>query len=205
MVEKFNVVGNRPHIRTEKELAIIDKDKADAAFKKNKKIILEKYLITNGFVKYKTNSYVRKNKIDVLEYIDLQKERYGSKTFTVNCSIMPLYVPHDYLIIGFGARLGELICDKDIWWDYANDDIAQASFQNVLDAIDRFVLPWFDKYSDEKSLMEKLLEDKKKSERTGIGISYKNKEWIDALKKCDNRNDIISENILKLKLPNRLI
>lgn len=205
MVEEFNVAGNRPHIRTENEMAIIDKDKADAAFKENKKIILEKYLISNGFVKYKTNSYVRKNKIDVLEYIDLQKERYGSKTFTVNYSIMPLYVPHDYLTIGFGARLGELICGKDIWWDYANDDIAQVSFQNVLDAIDRFLLPWFEKYSDEKILMEKLLEDKKKREQIRVDIPYKNNEWIFALKKCDNRNDIISENINKLKLPKRLI
>ncbi len=35
----------------------------------------------NDFYRYKTNAYVRLNNIGLLEYIDLQKERYGSKTF----------------------------------------------------------------------------------------------------------------------------
>lgn len=205
MFGKFKLKGNRVHIRTDEELADIDGALADEAFGKYKKNILDEYFITNGFIKYKSNSYVRKNKVDVLEYLDLQKERHGSKTFTINVSIMPLYVPHDYVVIGFGDRLGKFICNKDIWWDYANDDIAYESFQNVKEAIDRFVLPWFNKYSDEKCLMEKLLEDKKNSKRTGIGVSYKNEEWINALKESVDRTAIIADNVSKLKLPKKIL
>ena len=201
---KFKLKGNRTHIRSEKEMLLVDKQVADEAFKKYKKDILDSYLISKGFIKYKSNSYVRKNKIDVLEYVDLQKERYGSKTFTVNYAIMPLYVPHDYLVTGFGSRLGKLICDKDIWWDYANDSIAQVSFQNVADAMERFVVPWFDKYASEDALMKKLMEDKKKREQTGLGIPYKNEEWFNALEERGNRTEIILENIEKLKLPKKM-
>lgn len=203
MFGKFKIKGNRAHLRSEEELVNVDKAEADDAFKKYKQTILDKYLAEKGFVKYKTNAYVRKNKIDVLEYIDLQKERYGSKTFTVNYAIMPLYVPHDYLALGFGDRLGTLICDKDIWWDYANDSIAQVSFQNVADAVERFVMPWFDKYAIEDILMKKLMEDKKKREQTGMGIPYKNEEWISSLKEDKARANIIGENIDRLKLPKK--
>ena len=201
---KFKLKGNRTHIRSEKEMLLVDKQVADEAFKKYKKDILDSYLLSKGFIKYKPNSYVRKNEIDVLEYVDLQKERYGSKTFTVNYAIMPLYVPHDYLVTGFGSRLGKLICDKDIWWDYANDSIAQVSFQNVADAMERFVVPWFDKYASEDALMKKLMEDKKKREQTGLGIPYKNEEWLNALEERGNRTEIILENIEKLKLPKKM-
>ncbi len=204
MFVKFKFKGNRAHIRTEKELENVNKTEAEEAFKKYKQIILDKYLISKGFIKYKTNGYVRRNEIDVLEYIDLQKERYGSKTFTVNYAIMPLYVPHDYLVLGFGDRLGTLICNKDIWWDYANEAIAQVSFQNVADAIERFVMPWFDKYATEDALMKKLMEDKKKREQTGLGIPYKNEEWISSLKEDKARANIIWENIDRLKLPKKL-
>ena len=205
MFRKFEIKGNRAHIRVYEELTEIDKLAADEAFKKYKKMILDEYLVSKGFIKYKTNGYVRKNKIDILEYIDLQKERHGSKTFTVNYALMPLYVPHDYMVIGFGDRIGIAISNRDIWWDYANESIAKISFQNVVEAIDKFVLPWFEKYSNEKKLIKKLLEDKKKKERKGLGVTYKNKEWLESLERCEDRSSIISGNIEKLKLPQKLL
>lgn len=205
MLERFEINGSRPHIRLDEELAAMDKAEADAAFKENKKFLLDEYLILKGFTKYKTNSYVRRNGIDVLEYIDLQKERYGSRTFTVNYAMMPLYVPHDFLITGFGGRIGKLICGRDTWWDYADRNIAQISFQNIVEAIDKFVLPWFEQYSDEKNLLEKLFEDKTKSEKTGIGTGYKNREWIAALEEQGDYKEIISMNYKRLKLPKKLM
>lgn len=205
MFDEFELEGNRPHIRLDEELVGLDKNAADEAFKKNKRMILDAYLIANGFMKYKANAYVRKNRINVLEYIDLQKERYGSKTFTVNYAIMPLYVPHEYLVTGFGGRLGSLICKKDIWWDYANEEVAQLSFQNVADAIERFLMPWFEQYVNEECLLEKLHEDRERRERTGRGNPYKNEEWISAFAKWRAADDIISQNISALKLPKKLI
>ena len=117
----------------------------------------------------------------------------------MNYAMLPLYVPHDFLCIGFGGRIGELICGKDTQWNYADGDIAQVSFQNVTEAIDRFILPWFEQYADEEKLRKKLLEDKKRIEITGIGTGYANQEWILALERCEYRDNSISTNFARLK------
>lgn len=200
----FKIQGNRCHLRSEEELAMVDKKAADEIFKTLKKTVLDEYMKANGFAKYKTNAYVRKNKIAVLEYLDLQKERYGSKTFTVNFSIMPLYVPHDYIVTGFGDRLGTMIRNKDTWWDYADETAARVSFQNVKEAIDRFVMPWFEKYADEVYLKEELLRKKQHYLKKGLGIPYKCEEWISAFDHPEQWEQIILENIQKLKLPKKL-
>lgn len=204
MRDKFMICGNRTHIRTDEEMLAVDKAIADKAFKKYR-AILEDYLTSQGFLKYKTSAYVRRNAIDLLEYIDLQKERYGSKTFTVNYSLMPLYVPHDYMVTGFGGRLGELIQGKDVWWDYATYDAAEASFQNVTRAIELFLLPWFEKYSDETYLRKELQKEKRYSRWTGKGSSYKNNEWLNAMDDRINKTEVIDGNIQKLKLPKVLM
>lgn len=203
MYNQFKICGNRPHIRTDEEMLAVNKAAADKAFKKHKEV-LDEYLKSKGFLKYKTNAFVRKNDIDLLEYIDLQKERYGSKTFTVNYAIMPLYVPHDYIETGFGGRLGELINGRDIWWDYAVEEAAKISFQNVSGAIEIFLLPWFEKYSDEQHLRKELQKYKKNSRHIRIGIPYK-EEWLNAIDNRADRRAIIDSNIQKLKLPKGLM
>ena len=205
MFGRFKIKGARPYIRLDEELELIDKKAADAAFKACKKRILDEYLCSKGFIKYKSNSYIRRNGIDVLEYIDLQKERYGSKTFTVNYAMLPLYVPHDFFGIGFGGRVGELINGKSIWWDYADEEIAEISFQNVVSAIERLILPWFERYSDEQELMKKLLKDRETSEKTRIGTGYRNREWIKALEEKGDYREIVVLNCENLKLPKKLM
>lgn len=200
MFKKFVLQGNRVHIRTEEELLMVDKAVADGAFKKYSKELFAAYLIEQGFSKWKTNAYVRRSPIDLLQYIDLQKERYGSKTFTVNCAIMPLYVPTEYMMTGFGSRLGEFIVGKDIWWDYADDETANISFQNVLQAVRQFVLPWFQKYDDENVYRKQLKRDSKKS-----FCGYDAGLWLEAIDGRSHEDHVISENIRRLKLPKKLI
>lgn len=200
MFKEFILQGNRTCIRTDNEMLSVDKTTADLAFKKYSKDILGEYLKKQGFYKWKTNSYVRRNDIDLLEYIDLQKERYGSKTFTVNLAMMPLYVPAEYMEIGFGNRLGVLIAGKDIWWDYADDNIAMKSFQNITDAIQLFAIPWFHKYNDETSYKKQLKEDIRKA-----FCGYDCKMWLDAVDVRSDRKYVIAENLKRLKLPQKLL
>lgn len=124
-------------LRSEEELELIDKEKAEEAFKMQKRK-LDDFLCKKDFAKYKTGSYLRRNKLDVLEYIGLQKDHYGSKTFTVNYALIPLYTPHDFFYYDLTDRLGKLIRNRDTWWDYADQKIAEISFRNVMDAIDIF-------------------------------------------------------------------
>lgn len=196
----FKVVGNRPHIRLDEELVSIDKKAADAAFKRYKKEIIDPCMNAQGFLKYKSTAYVRKNKIDLLEYIDLQKEHYGSKTFTVNLAVMPLYIPHEYIVFGFSRRLGGLICHHDIWWDFAEDAICKKSMDNVKTAIELFAMPWFHELSDEDYVMMQLLKQRQLSK-----ISPRNQEWLSVMGERSTRTAVIQENIGKLKLPKRLI
>lgn len=195
--KNFKLIGSGRTLRSDEEMLLIDKEAADNAFKKYKKEILDLFLIQCGFLKYKTNAYVRLNKIGLLEYIDIQKERYGSKTFCINFAIMPLYCPLDYIVIGLGDRLGKYITGKDFWWDYADDDAAKKSFQNVEDAIKYYLLPWFESFSDENNYKQKLLDD------SGKFNGYPNRIWLDALNNT-NKELIIQENINRLKLPKKI-
>ena len=69
MFNKFKLRGNvSGAIRSDDEMASVNKDVADNSFKEQKKE-LDFFLQQKGFVKYKINSYVRKNNVNVLEYI----------------------------------------------------------------------------------------------------------------------------------------
>jgi len=180
----------------QEDMLKIDKKVANEAFKNNKRT-LDDYLRGKGFFKYKTRSYVRLNKIRVLECIELQKELYGTKTFTVNIIWMPLYVHHDYMARNITYRLGTIICGHDVWWDYANDSVAHDSFLNVLDAIDQFVIPRFEEYADIEKLKEYINNLK--------SLSVNNREWLKEIDLYDCNDDIVCENIDKFKLPKRLM
>lgn len=197
---KFELRGNRSFLRTDSERQSIDKDEADHAFKLYKKQYLDTLLKSKGFLKYKTNAYVRHNQVDVLEYIDLQKEKNGSRTFTVNYGLTALYIPHGFINWDINERIGFLICNKDIWWDFANDGIAKASFENVAKAIDEFVIPWFDARSNDDSIKKMLLDDKEK-----YGWSSYKQAWLEVI---DHRCDLsatIEENIKLFRLPKKAL
>ncbi len=191
----FTFAGNRPHIRVESELIGINKEEADRAFKHCKKEFVDTLLLSHGFCKHKTSAYVRINPIGLLEYIDFQKERYGSKTFCVNFSAMPLYWPKETLVFTFGDRLGNYICGKDVWWDYASAQIAKTSFKNVAEAIEQYVFPWFEEISTEEGYRQKL-------------DSYWNKrfaaEWLDALEYTTDKETLITQSIITLGLPKKI-
>ena len=196
---KFELKGNRSFLRSDDEMQSIDKEEADNAFKLYKKQYLDTLLKSKGFLKYKTNAYVRRNQVDVLEYIDLQKEKNGSRTFTVNYGLTALYTPHQFLNWDINERIGILICNKDIWWDFVNDDIAKASFENVAKAIEEFVIPWFDARSDDGSIKKMLLDD-----REDYGWSLYKQAWLEAIDHRYDFSETIEENIKLFRLPKSL-
>lgn len=163
----FQCFGYGFPFKSDEELKSINTEEADSAFKKCKKDILDPYMKQNGFIKYKTKAYVRLNQIGLIEYVDLQKEAHGSRTVTLNIAMLPLYVPHEYITIGFGHRIGTLIRNKDFWWDFRSFTIAEKSFNNIVSALEEFVMPWFTKYSDEDSFRDSLLYKKH-----NIGYSF---------------------------------
>ena len=201
-MQGFILQGNMPGaLRSDEEMAAIDKAVADEAFKIQKRK-MDSFLLQKGFVKYKTNAYLKRNSIDVLEYIGLQKDAYGSKTFTVNYCLMPLYIPHSVFSFDLGDRLGKLICNRDVWWDYSNNQTAEVSFQNVKDAINTFLLPWFEANATEKVLKQELL--KKKNFLKSIGVHFYQQDWIDAIDSNKEYSEIINKNFEVLKLPKKL-
>lgn len=197
--EEFTFAGTRLHIRTDEELSLVDKEEADNAFKKCKKEIMDQLLLNQGFYKWKSNAYVRLNEIGLLEYIDLQKERYGSKTFCVNFAVMPLYCGYSCMVIGLGNRLGTYISGKDVWWDYCSESIAKESFENAAQAITKFVFPWFLALSSEEGYKKRLMEDNLKK-----SVGYAPAVWLESLKAKD-KGQLIQNSIQQLKLPKKLL
>ena len=186
-------------IRSDEEMASVDKENAEASFKKQKKILTD-FMKEHGFIKYKTNAYIRRNECDVLEYLNLQKEKYGSKTLTINYALIPLYIPHDFISFDLGGRLGELICGNDVWWDYANDSLAETGFRNIIKAIDEILLPWFDNHASSEALKLEL----QKMKSVGYSISRIQQNWLDLLLQDRPVYDpeIIRRNLEMFGIPN---
>lgn len=195
---RFKLKGTCPCRRPIDEMSAIDKNEADSAFKSCKKQYLDTLLSSKGFLKYETNSYIRRNQVDVLERIELQKGRYGAKTFTVNCALTPLYLQYDCLNFCVDERIGTLVCDKDVWWDFANESIAKVSFENVANAIEEFVLPWFDSLSNDASI-KKMLQRKKRND----WLSRPMQSWLELIDNHSDCSATIAENIKLFGLPEK--
>ncbi len=204
MGHNFRLQGNvSVAVRSEAEMALIDKKSAEKAFKNQKKE-LDTFLKDKRFVKYQMNSYVRLNNIGVLEYFDLQKERHGSKTVTANYALIPLYIPHEFLSFDLGDRLGKLICGKDVWWDYSNETAAAVSFGNIIQAIEEYLLLWFRDRASVDALKQELINEKRRNESYGGQLSDIQQAWLDSLEKNLDHDDIISNNMKVLNLPDKI-
>ena len=124
--DAFRLVGERSR-RTEAERETLDKAGADAAFRKGQRELYETVLRPEGFLRWRGAAFVRRSPEDWLEVIELQKERYGARTFTVNCIVAPIFLPGAEPDMSFAERLGILAVGRDVWWDFAPD---AAAFQH---------------------------------------------------------------------------
>lgn len=198
-LNKFKLKGTRKYFRSDLEMQHLDREAADEAYKEKKKI-LDDYMISKGFFKHKTNTYIRLNKINVLESINLQKERYGSRTFTVNILLMPMYLPQDSVPFG-GERISYFIGSPDVWWDFGDCKAAETSFKNIVEAVDRFVMPWFEKTSDPECLKNMVQEHKVPGQFTNNDYIKWN-EIFDSYMELDN---VVAENVERMKLPKAVL
>ena len=204
MKSRLILRGNVPAaIRSDRDMCAVDPKAADRAFQTQKKI-RGAFLKEKGFVRYRTNSFIRRNEMDVLEYFDLQKESHGSKTMTANYALIPLYIPHSFLSFDLGDRLGMLICGRDVWWDYADDAAASVSFGNIMQAIEVYLLPWFAERSTVDSLKQALLHEERKRKKWGGRLSDLQQKWLESCSGSPVDRDVIAETIKVLKLPANL-
>ncbi|MBQ3765505.1 MAG: DUF4304 domain-containing protein [Bacteroidales bacterium] len=193
---RFKLKGNRSFLRTDDEMSSIDKSEADRAFNSCKKQYLDPLLKAKGFLQYKSNAYIRRNQVDVLELIELQKEKNGSRTFTVNYALTPLYLRYAFAAFWYSERMGMLVCGKDVWWDYANERIARVSFENVARALEEYVLPWLDTHSYNDSIKKLLLAKER--------LSVYERAWLESLENPGDCSGMIEENTKLFGLPKSL-
>lgn len=174
----------------------IDKSEADRVFKSCKKQYLDHLLKTEGFLQYKSNAYIRRNQVDVLELIELQKEKNGYGTFTVNYALTPLYLRYAFADFWYSERMGILVSGKDVWWDYTDESMARVSFENVARALEEYVLPWFDAHSNNDSIKKLLLAKER--------LSVYEQAWLEYLENPSDCSGIIEENTRLFGLPKSL-
>ena len=195
--DTFRLAGECSH-RTEAELAALDRAGADAAFRAGQRGLYEEVLHPAGFLRWKGGAFVRRSPEDWLEVIELQKERHGSKTFTVNCMAVLLFLPGAEPDMTFAERLGVLAVGRDVWWDFA-PAAAEGSFRNVGEALRRFGLPWFERLRGDGARKALLRE----------GDRPWAKAWLAALdargRDIPAERETVRENCLRLKLPKGLL
>lgn len=155
---KFVPYGSGSPFKDDLQMSKLDTKAADKAFRTCKRTILDPYMKSHGFYKYKTAGYVRLNPIGLVEFISTLRMPHGCKTCTMDIALIPLYVPMDFLIIGFGDRIGWFMGTGDFWWDFQTPAIAAESFENMVDAVDTFVLPWFQRYENENTFLQDMKE-----------------------------------------------
>lgn len=199
---EFQFFGDGKHLKSDEEMKSIDVLEADAAFKRCKKDILDVYLRTKGFKLYKTSNYVRLNSIGLVEYINLQKESHGSRTFCVNFCLFPLYVPHPFITIGYGNRVGSYIRGRDFWWSYHDTSTAEKSFENVVAALDQYIMPWYEEHNNEDVYYDELITKKYQLGNSHIEWAvhrfiknndiYGAKHFLDSIKTEPRYTDIIA-------------
>ena len=195
--DTFRLEGECSH-RTETELAALDRAGADAAFRAGQRGLYEEVLRPAGFLRWKGGAFVRRSPEDWLEVIELQKERHGSKTFTVNCMAVLLFLPGAEPDMTFAERLGVLAVGRDVWWDFA-PAAAEGSFRNVGEALRRFGLPWFERLRGDGARKALLRE----------GDRPWAKAWLAALdargRDIPAERETVRENCRRLKLPKGLL
>lgn len=195
--DAFRLVGERSR-RTAAERETLDKAGADAAFRMGQRELYETVLRPAGFLRWKGGAFARRSPEDWLEVIELQKERHGSKTFTVNCMAVLLFLPGAEPDMTFAERLGVLAVGRDVWWDFA-PAAAEGSFRNVGEALRRFGLPWFERLRGDGARKALLRE----------GDRPWAKAWLAALdargKDILAERETIRENCRRLRLPKSLL
>ena len=81
---------------------------------------------------------------------------------------------------------------------------AQVSFQNVMDAIECYLLPWFEERRSKESLKKELLIEEQKHKSYGGRLSDVQQAWLNVIDSKEDHSDIISNNIATFKLPKKL-
>lgn len=155
-------------IRGDEAMAGIDKKAADDAIRRGVGQILKPFLLSQGFSPWRTNKFVRVNPLCHLEYIDLQKEYYGSKTFTANLAVMPLYLPGQTVVaLNVGERLGCFAYGHDHWWDFKDPAAADTSLRDVCALLAKYGLPWFQEVSAPRAYLS-LVDKNNRYSRLGV-------------------------------------
>lgn len=104
--------------------------------------ILIPELRLHGF-RRKTSRIIARIQDDILQFVDLQLEAYGSKGFCVNYASLSLFCPRDYLILQPGARLKRENC-AEAWLPAKSHDEADASMAIVVNMARTQAVPFFD-------------------------------------------------------------
>lgn len=161
------------YLRMTEEMANIDTKEADAAFSRCFRSYLRDPLKRRGFFPCGTVQLSRVNHLHLLEVVRLHKEGYGSKTFTADVGILPLYVPYPnfYPMYAFGDRLGCCAYGHDFWWDFHCQSVAEKSFQDVYTILYETVLPWFESISTYDIVAEHLKKHHQVSNRN-LAFTY---------------------------------
>ena len=122
--------------------------------------ILNPWLSPHGFRTITRRSFgsVRN---DILHFFDLQLSAYGGKDFTVNYASIPLFQPHDFIVLDCGDRLRSGAAEA--WWPSSTHQLADNSMHEVVAGLQAQALPFFASTSTVSGLLDVLAKSQRAS------------------------------------------
>lgn len=130
------------------------KDKTvDSYFNKAFSKYIVKEFSQYGFKKYRSRFVARIIHDSIFQLITFQKDAYGRNQFTVNVSLRPLYIPHEFLILEPGERLTKFTNQTNKWWSFQTEIESEDSFNQVSQVLKDKVICMFDTLSTTNALI----------------------------------------------------
>lgn len=81
----------------------------------------------------------------LLRALKVETSSFSAVRINVECFVMPLFPPRDYLAFTIGGRLGRITGGPDKWWTVNPGDEASV-FEEIADLIRKEALPFFARF-----------------------------------------------------------
>ena len=110
-----------------------------------------------GFKK-KSARVIGRIRNEIFQLLDLQVSSFGSGDFCVNYASVALFCPREFLVLQPGSRLRNA-SGVEVWWPARSHDMANASMQEVVQALQGQAIPFFEATGTVAGLLDLLLSE----------------------------------------------
>lgn len=111
-------------------------------------------LAPDGFARFGSRNLGRVGD-GILQFVNVQAAAFGPPRFCVNYATLPLFRPHDFMVLSLGDRLLDAQ-GEDVWWPATTPGKAAGSMRAAVALLRAQALPWFEQTRTVAALLAQL-------------------------------------------------